>query len=73
MTYGLLFLLIILAYFYFYLSSRQYLRREGFVSGAPLDQAFLGRDNMLEVSWPGGVVSPAPFDRIQKMRQTYGM
>lgn len=73
MTFGLLFLLLIFAYVYFYLGSRQYLRREGFVDGAPLDQAFLGRDNMLEVSWPGGVVSPAPFDRIQKMRQTYGM
>lgn len=67
MTIGLLFLLIIFAYVYFYFASRQYLRRETFIGGAPLDQAYLGRDNMLEVSWPGGVVSPAPFDRIRKM------
>jgi hypothetical protein len=48
---GLLALILGFAYVYFYLNSKQYLRREYFQ---------VGSGNLI-VSWPGGVVSPPPF------------
>ena len=47
--------ILIFAYAFFYLNSRQYLRRENFQSG-------------ITVSWPGGVVSPPPFGSSASMR-----
>jgi hypothetical protein len=51
----ILFILVVLAYLYFYIGSRQYLRREYFE--APLSQAYVGQNAAGAVSWPGGVVS----------------
>lgn len=42
-------MILIFAYLFFYINSRQYLRRENFA------------DTGINVSWPGGVVSPPPF------------
>jgi len=60
----LLFGILFFAYIYFYLNSKQYLRLENFESG--------GAYPPLEVSWPGGVVSPPPFDNTAS-RIRYGM
>lgn len=57
----LLFALLVGAYLYLYLSSKQYLRREYFVDGAPLATAFSAPSPSVAVSWPGGVVSPPAF------------
>jgi hypothetical protein len=60
----LIFGILFFAYIYFYLNSKQYLRLENFAVG--------GGYPPLEVSWPGGVVSPPPFDNTQA-RIRYGM
>ena len=60
----LLFGILFFAYIYFYLNSKQYLRLENFQGGAIYPP--------LEVSWPGGVVSPPAFDNTQA-RIRYGM
>lgn len=59
----LLFGILFFAYIYFYLNSKQYLRLENFESGSYPP---------LEVSWPGGVVSPPAFDNTRS-RIRYGM
>ncbi len=67
----LLFALLVGGYLYFYLSSKQYLRREYF-EGAPLANAFNAPSPSVAVSWPGGVVSPPAFDNT-KNRVRFGM
>ncbi len=61
----LLFGILLFAYVYFYINSKQYLRLENFQVGS-------GSYPPLEVSWPGGVVSPPAFDNTQS-RIRYGM
>ena len=59
----LVFGILFFGYLYFYIGSKQYLRLENFQNqGYP----------PLEVSWPGGVVSPPPFDNTRS-RIRYGM
>ena len=61
----LLFGILFFAYIYFYLNSKQYLRLENFAVGGTGYPP-------LEVSWPGGVVSPPAFDNTAS-RIRYGM
>jgi hypothetical protein len=67
----LLFALLVGGYLYFYLSSKQYLRREYF-EPMPLADAFNAPSPSVAVSWPGGVVSPPAFDNT-KNRERFGM
>ena len=63
----LLFGILLFGYIYFYVNSKQYLRLENFQAGSAN-----GGFPPLEVSWPGGVVSPPPFDNTAS-RIRYGM
>jgi hypothetical protein len=51
----LLALILIFGYIFFYINSKKYLVREYFEAPA------LTPRSRLNVSWPGGVVSPPPF------------